>query len=136
MSNYQISLSLEDARKEAEKFFREKALSSASSQINALFYERHHWEHPSRKNGTGHQMIKEMIENKFLAEDSQKILNAYFEANWENILKEAMDKAMRKAAEHKANQLAFSQAGLKNPREKRESYLDRMFDSDHIQNGA
>lgn len=136
MSNYQISLNLEETRKEAEKLFREKALSTAKAQIDALFYQRQQWEHPSRKNGPGHEMINEMIVNKFLAEDSQKILNAYFEANWEAILKEAMGKAMRKAAEHKANQLAFSQAGLKNPREKRESYLDQMFDSDHMKNGA
>lgn len=32
--------------------------------------------------------------------------------------------------------VGIDQAGLKNPREKRESYLDQMFDSVHMQNGA
>lgn len=117
MSNYQISLNLEDMRKEAEKLFRDKSLETMKSQIAFLFREKSRWD-PRSVDGPAYQMIQERLANEILSEKSQKIMDAYFSENWEKILHEAMDKAMRKAAEHKANQMAFAQAGLKNPREK------------------
>lgn len=111
-----ISTDTDSIRKETEKLFRDKMLESIKKQIAVLFGEKNSYDIKS-KNGPAFELIEERITNEILNEKTQKIMNAYFEENWSKILHEAMDKAMRKAAEHKANQLAFSQFGLKNPRE-------------------
>jgi retron-type reverse transcriptase len=135
MSNFTLQINEAEIRKEAEKFLRDKIQQTLRNETDLMFREKNTWDSRS-VDGPARQMIQERLAIEFLSEKSKKIMDAYFEANWEKILQEAMEKAMRKAAEHKANQLAFSQAGLKNSREKRESYLDQMFDSDHIKNGA
>jgi len=116
MSNFTLSLDLESIRKEAEKLFRDKSLETMKSQIAFLFREKNKWD-PRSVNGPACDLIAQRLADEILSEKSQKIMDAYFHENWEKILHDAMDKAMRKAAEHKANQIAFAQSGLKNPRE-------------------
>lgn len=116
MSNFTLSLDLESIRKEAEKLFRDKSLETMKSQIAFLFREKSKWD-PKSVDGPACALIQQRLADEILSEKSQKIMDAYFNENWEKILHEAMEKAMRKAAEHKANQIAFTQAGLKNPRE-------------------
>jgi len=118
--------------KEVEANFREKTLSTMRGQLNEMFSEPRAYR-PGDKGGTAWQLIQERICDKLLDENTQKIMNAYFEENWERLLKEEMEKAIRKAAKHKANQIAFAQSGLKNPRENK---FDHMFDSQHMETGA
>lgn len=114
----EFSFQINDAQlfKEAETNFREKTLYAMSSQLNEMFSEPRAYR-PGDKGGAAWQFIQERITNEILSEKTQKIMEAYLENNWQRILEESMDKAMRKAAEHKANQMAFAQANLNNPRE-------------------
>lgn len=121
MSNFSFQINEAELRKEAEKLFRDKALATAEKQINILFREAPSQIHyPGSHPGVAYQLIQERISNEILSEKTQKIMDAYMENNWQRILEESMEKAMRKAAEHKANQMAFAQANLKNPREAKE----------------
>lgn len=116
MANFTLQLNEAEIRKEAEKLFRDKALETATSQINNLFREKNGWD-PKSTDGPGYQLIQARVMDEILSEKTQKIMDAYFEKNWREILHVAMDDAMRKAAAHKANQMVFAQANLKNPRE-------------------
>lgn len=101
--------------KEAEANFREKTLSTMRGQLNEMFSEPRAYR-PGDKGGTAWQFIQERIGDKLLDENTQKIIDAYFRENWERLLKEEMEKAIRKAAEHKARKMAFLDAGIKNYR--------------------
>ena len=54
--------------------------------------------------GDGLKQIEETIASKFLDEKFQGHINAYFDANWERIFNDCMERALQ----HKANGIAFN----------------------------
>lgn len=116
MSIFKLEIDEAGLFKEAEADFRKKALDSLNKQLNSMFAEPRSWVQGD-KGGIATQMIRESIENKLLSEKTQRTLDAYFEENWERLLKEEMEKSIRKAAEHKTRKMAFLAEGIKNWRE-------------------
>lgn len=131
--------------KEAQEMLTTKARQTMATRIQNALYEPRPY-NKEDKGGYLYQMIVSSIDDKFLTEETQKFIASYISTNWESNMKEALDAAMKKRAQHMANKAVFTSQGLDGPRnedldrawldEHRPHPCDNMFDSQHMETGA
>jgi hypothetical protein len=105
----QINLSINEASlmKEAQEKLNRDARNVLMEQIDVALHRPIVYRKDD-KGGYLYQMIIKSIDDKFLTEQCQKVIDGFIEANWEQYLKEALDAAMKKRAEHMANKAVFT----------------------------
>jgi uncharacterized membrane protein YheB (UPF0754 family) len=102
MSEFKINIDTNDLMKQAEQSAKTKFANLANEVINYIIFNIFH-DSPLRGKGIGNQHLEEQILKMLSGEESERILQDFYKNNWERILQESMEKAMR----HKANALAF-----------------------------
>ena len=102
MPEFKIAINTDQLMKEAEKSAQERFNKAANEVIGQIIYAYFH-DSPLRGKGIGNQHLEEHILKMLCGEESEQILQKFYKENWERILQESMEKAMR----HKANALAF-----------------------------
>lgn len=108
MTNFTVSFDPQQTIKNAEEQLVNEFKRTTVSQINAFFSELENYrEGVLKKNtGAGLLMIRDFLEKKFDDPKTQEHMTKYFDANFDRIMEEAMQKAL----EHKAKAFVFNKA--------------------------
>lgn len=119
MSDFKLIINLADLQKQLETDLKSRTQTSIQKLTTEFLQEPRPW-NKNDKGGTGYQLIAEKITEHFLAEDSQAFISDRIKNSWEDVLATATDAAMKRAAEHQANRIAFKNIGERQAAKKAE----------------
>lgn len=104
MKEIKLNIDLEQIQKDASLELSQRIRNGFSSIINEFCYDLFSTETLRRKTGIARKLIEsqclDLLQNE---EQTKTTIKKYAEENWERILQEAAERALR----HKANGLAF-----------------------------